>query len=141
MRFQAYLRVLNDEATIRHFHQETNIPGSVIEPLKTSREGTEQVWWQWHSAKVDLDGADIDGGTKDLLQRHRAFFEDIEKYRGPEADTYLELVTYHRENEEPQGLYLSSETILLLSELRASLDIDCVYDVLNNFPKEFHAEK
>jgi hypothetical protein len=75
------------------------------------------------------------------LQGHRAFFEDIERYRGPEADTYLELVTYHRENEEPQGLYLSSETISLLSELRASLDNDCVYDVLNNIPKEFHAEK
>jgi hypothetical protein len=141
MRFEAYLRVLNDEASIRKLHQETNIPGSVIEPLKARGEGTEKVLWQWHSAKVDIDGADIDRGIKLLLARYRPFFEDIERYRGPEADTYLELVTYHGENEEPRGLYLSSETISVLSELGAALDNDCVYDVLNNFPKEFHAEK
>jgi uncharacterized protein DUF4279 len=141
MRFQAYLRVLNDEASIRKLHQETNIPGSVIEPLKARREGTEEVLWQWHSARVDLDGADINSGIKDLLERHRPFFEDIERYRGSEADTYLELVSYHGENEKPRGLYLSSETISVLSELGAGLDNDSVYDVLNNFPKEFHAEK
>ena len=141
MRFQAYLRVLNDEASIRKLHHETNIPGSLIEPLKARREGTEEVLWQWHSAKVDIVGADVDRGIRLLLDRYRPLFKDIERYRGPEADTYLELVTYHGENEEPQGLYLSSETISVLSELGAALDNDCVNDVLNNFPKEFHAEK
>ena len=141
MRFQAYLRVLNDEASIRKLHHETNIPGSLIEPLKARREGTEEVLWQWRSAKVDIVGAGVDRGIRLLLDRYRPLFKDIERYRGPEADTYLELVTYHGENEEPQGLYLSSETISVLSELGAALDNDCVNDVLNNFPKELHAEK
>ncbi len=124
--YHAYLRVVNDEATIRQLQFETNIPSAVIKPLKARREGTKEVWWHWHTEKVDLDPADIDSGVKALLERYRPFFADIKKYRGPDADTYLELVTYHRENEEPQGLYLSPETILLLGELGAALDNDCV---------------
>jgi hypothetical protein len=72
------------------------------------------------------------------MEELRLFWNDIglssrtsRKYRGPDADAYLELVTYHSENEEPQGLYLSPKTILLLSGLGAALDNDCVYDVLN----------
>jgi hypothetical protein len=135
MRYQVYLRVVNDEATIRQLHLETNIPGAVIKPLKARREETKEVWWYWHTEKVNLDPADIDSAVKAVLKRYRPFFGDIKKYRGPHADTSLELVTYHRENEEPQGLYLSPETILLLGELGAALDNDCVYDVLNH-PRE-----
>ena len=99
------------------------------------------MWWHWHTEKVDLDPADLDSGVKALLERYRPVFADIKKYRGSDADTYLGLVTYHRENEELQGLYLSPETILLLCELGAALDNDCVYDVLNNPPKERDAGK
>ncbi len=117
MRFVAYLRVLNDEATIRQLHEETSIPSSRIEPLKARKEGTKEVWWHWYTARADIDGFDIDTGLKALLERFQPFFANIKKHTGPEADTYHELVTYLGENEEPQGSYLSSETILLLSEL------------------------
>jgi hypothetical protein len=140
MRYQAYLRVLNDEATIRKLYEKTNVPGAVVKPLKARREGTEKVWWDWETEKVDLDLADVDSGLKVLLERYRPFFADIKKYRGPEADTYLELVSHHQENEEPRGS-LSPETISLLSELGAALDNDCVYDTVDIHPKEFHAEK
>jgi len=45
MRYQAYLRVLNDEASIRKLYEKTNVPGAVVKPLKARREGTEEVWW------------------------------------------------------------------------------------------------
>jgi Domain of unknown function (DUF4279) len=141
MRYQAYLRVVNDDATIQNLRDKTNVPGAVVRPLKARRDGTEEVWWQWQTETVDLDLTDIDSGVKGLLERYRPFFANIKKYRGPEADIFLELVTYHQENEEPRGLYLSSETISLLSELGASLDNDCVYDMLNFQPKELHAEE
>ena len=128
MRYQAYLRVVNDESTIRKLHQETNVPGAVIKPLKACREGTKEFWWHWYTDKIDLDLDDIDGGVNDLLERYRPFFADIKKYRGPDAGTCLELVTHHREGEEPLGLYLSAETIVLLSELGAALDNDCIYE-------------
>ncbi len=137
MRFQAYLRVVNDEGSIRSLHEHTNIPGAAIKPLKAHGEGTDEVWWHWHTAHTDIDGTEIDGGVKELLKKYRPFFTDIKKYRGPEADTYLELVTYHQEHEEPRGLYLSSETITLLSELGAAFDNDCVCDVATIPPKDF----
>jgi hypothetical protein len=79
MRYQAYVRVLNNEATIRKLHQETNVPRAAMTPLKTRRKGTEEVWWNWETEEVDLDPADIDGGVKALLERYRSFFADIKK--------------------------------------------------------------
>jgi hypothetical protein len=69
MRYQAYLRIINDEASIRKLHLETNIPSAVIRPLKARREGTKEVWWHWYTEKVDLDLADIDCGVKAILER------------------------------------------------------------------------
>lgn len=140
MRFQAYLRVVNDEGSIRALQEHTNIPDAAIKPLKAPREGTDEVWWHWHTAHTDIDSTDIDGGVKELLKKYRPFFTDIRKYRGPEADTTLELVTYHQDHEEPRGLYLSSETITLLSELGAALDNDCVPDVVRLSPNDFGAQ-
>ncbi len=137
MRFQAYIGIVNDAGSIRALHEHTNIPDAAIKPLKALREGTGEVWWHWHTAKTDIDGTDIDAGVKELLKKHRPFFTAIKKYRGPEADTTLELVTYHREKEEPWGFSLSSETISLLSELDAAFDNDCVYDIAPIPPKDF----
>jgi hypothetical protein len=140
LRFQAHLRIVNDQASIHALQEHTNIPEAAIKPLKANREGTNEVWWHWHTVRTDIDGTDIDGGIKELLKKYRPFFTVIKKYRGPEAATCLELVTYHQEHEEPRGLYLSSETVTLLSELGAAFDNDCVYDVTNIPPKDVGAK-
>ncbi len=101
MRFQAYIRNVNDERAIRALHEHTNIQGAAIKPLKALRDGTNKVWWHWHTAHTDINGGDIDGEVKELLKKHRSSFAAIKKYRGSEADTCLELVTYHQEREEP----------------------------------------
>ncbi len=50
----------------------------------------------------------------------------LRKYEGPETDIYLEVVMQYEEGEEPWGLYLSDETVMLLSEMGGALDFDAV---------------
>jgi len=50
------------------------------------------------------------------------FFPMIKRHDGPETDIYLEVATQYQEGDAPEGLYLSAETILLLSEMGAALD-------------------
>jgi hypothetical protein len=42
--------------------------------------------------------------------------------------SYLEVVTQYEKGEEPRGLYLSAETVLLLSEMGGAFDNDVYSD-------------
>jgi hypothetical protein len=131
MRFEAYIRVLSDEATIRSLYSNVNVPEVVIEQLKARKEGTDEKWWNWQTAKVEIDDfANIDREVRALLERYRPFFANIRNWPGPNSDIYLELVSYYEENERPSGLYLSADSLRLLAELGAAIDNDAVPDVI-----------
>jgi ADP-ribose pyrophosphatase YjhB (NUDIX family) len=125
MRIQAYLRVLGDEATVRAIHEETNVHEATVKELKshTSVVG-ETRWWNWQTTRMAIDNEDPDQGIKSLLIKHRSIFPAVRKYRN--IDIYLEIIVQYDANEDHQGLYLSSETIALLSELGGALDYDIV---------------
>ena len=125
MRIEAYLRVLSTEARIRSIYKEANVPNASIKRLK-ARSGVsdEEMWWNWQTESVTIDIDNTDDGLKELLLAHRQIFPIIRKHEGPETDIYLEVVTRYEEGEEPWGLYLSAETVLLLSELGGALDVD-----------------
>jgi hypothetical protein len=126
---EAYLRVLGDETTIRAIHAETNLPNASIKRLK-ARRGTfeEGMWWDWQTERTSIKADNADDGLRALLQAHRPVFPIIKKNQA-ETDIYLEVVTQYDEGEEPQGLYLSAETVQLLSEMGAALDNDVVVTV------------
>src|SRR2546427_9770958 len=125
MRIEAYLRVLSDEDTIRTIEKETHLPNTSIKELKARRGATgKEVWWNWQTARVPIDIDNADDGLKELLLAHRQIFPIIRKHKGPETDVYMEIVMQSEEGEEPWGLYLSAETVLLLSEMGGSLDVD-----------------
>jgi hypothetical protein len=127
MHIEAYLRVLSDEDRIHSIQEETNLPNARIKPLKARRgDSTKDVWWNWQTERIAIDVDNPDEGLKTFLEAHRAIFPIIKKYRGPDADIYLEVVTKYEEGEEPRGLFLSAETIDLLSELGGSFDNDVV---------------
>ena len=125
MRIQAYLRILSTEARIRQLHIETKVPHSSIKETK-SRRGTlgDDVWWNWQTQRVSIDIDNPDDGLKELLLAHKPIFPIIKRHQGPETDIYLEIVTQYGKGEEPRGLYLSAETVLLLSEMGAALGND-----------------
>jgi hypothetical protein len=125
MRIEAYLRVLSTEARIRSIYKEANVPNTSIKRLKARRGvSDEEMWWNWQTESVTIDIDNTDDGLKELLLAHRQIFPIIRKHEGPETDIYLEVVTRYEEGEEPWGLYLSAETVLLLSELGGALDVD-----------------
>lgn len=129
MRVEAYLRVVGDEATIRAIHTETNLPNASIKRLKARRgDSEEDMWWNWRTERTPIDANNPDAGLGALLQFHRSIFPIIKKHK-EEADIYLEVVTQYDEGEEPQGLYLSAETVQLLSEMGGALDNDVVVTV------------
>ena len=129
MRIEAYLRVLGDEATIRAIHTETSLPNASIKRLKARRGASEEeMWWNWQTARTSIAADKPDDGLRALLQAHRPIFPIIKKNQA-ETDIYLEVITQYDEGEEPQGLYLSAETVQLLSEMGGALDNDVVVTV------------
>ena len=127
MRIQAYLRVLSDEETIRALSKEANLSNASIKQLKARRGMLgEELWWNWETARTPIDIDNPDDGFRALLLAHRPIFPIIKKHHGPQTDVYLEVVTQYEEGEEPQGLYLSTETVQLLSEMGGALDNDVV---------------
>jgi hypothetical protein len=130
MRMQTYLRVVSDETTICSLQREANIPGSTVKQPKSSTGGIgEERWWSWQTAIVDLDLNDEDRGVKNLLIQCRPLLLGIKKYQGPATEVILEVVTHYRQKEGSPGLYLSAESISLLSEVGGSLDHDAVLEV------------
>ncbi len=124
MRISAYIRILSDEATIRRIKEEADVPDAAVAQLKAKRGSGKEKWWNWQTPRVDLDIKDVDAGVNRLLSNHRSMFRVAQKYKGPETDVYLEIVTCYEKNEEPRGLYLSPATVALLSELGGALDND-----------------
>jgi hypothetical protein len=133
MRIKAYLRILSDEDTIRAIGNETRLSNASIKQLKTRRGVVgEEMWWNWETAPTPIDIDNPDDELRALLLAHRAIFPIIKKHQGPATDVYLEVVTQYEEGEEPRGLYLSAETVLLLSEMGGALDVDAVPSVHNS---------
>jgi hypothetical protein len=125
MRMQAYLRILSNEATIRALHDEAHIPLASIKQLKARRGNVgDDMWWNWQTQRVSLDIDNPDDGLRTLLLDHKLIFPIIKRHQGPKTDIYLEIVTRYEEGEEPRGLYISAETVSLLSEMGGALDND-----------------
>jgi hypothetical protein len=129
MRIQAYLRVLGTEATIHTLHSETDVPHASIMELKARRGVTsDDMWWNWQTPQIPIDTDNPDDGLRSLLLAHKRILPIIRKHQGPETDIYLEVVTHYERGEEHRGLYLSAETILLLSEMGGAFDNDVYSD-------------
>src|SRR5580658_7966963 len=118
MHIQAYLRILSTEATIRALHSETGVAHASIKETKARRgDDGDGVWWNWQTQQVPIDIDNPDDGLRELLLAYKPIFPIIKRHQGPETDVYLEVVTRYEEGEEPRGLCLSAETVLLLSEI------------------------
>ena len=129
MRIEAYIRVVGDEATIRAIHRETGVRNASMKRLKAGRGVSgKEMWWGWKTAETPIKPDRFDEELQDMLNTHKSIFP-ILKRNQEKTDIYLEVVSWYDEGEEPQGLYLSSETVQLLNEMGAALDNDVVVAV------------
>ena len=132
MRIEAYLSVGGDERTIREIHEKTNIPEASIRSYPKAKAQWsvtgEDNPWGWGTAPVALNIDDPDHGLRALLTKYRPIFPIIKNCCGPNTAITLQIVTRYKQGEDdPRGLHLSAQTILLLGELGASLDNDAVW--------------
>jgi hypothetical protein len=126
MRIEAYLRIVADENTIRSIHREANLPDASLKQSKAVKGSTGEVWWNWQTVRTPVNADNPDEGLKSLLQSHKVIFPIIKRHAASEMDVYLQVVSVYEEGEEPQGLYVSPETVRLLSEMGGALDNDVV---------------
>jgi Domain of unknown function (DUF4279) len=82
------------------------------------------VWWNWQTLRVPIDINNPDDGLRELLLAHKSIFPIIKRHDELDTDIYLEVVTQYQQGDATEGLHLSAETILLLSEMGAALDTD-----------------
>jgi len=129
MHIEAYLRILSTEATIRSLHNETKVADASIKETK-ARRGTvaDEVWWNWCTQRVRIDSDRVDEGLRALLLAYKPISPMIKRHQGPETDIYLTVITRYEGGEEPRGLYLSGETVQLLSEMGCAFDNDVYSD-------------
>jgi hypothetical protein len=93
MRTQIYIRVLNDEMSIRLLNEKTKIPGATIRPTKARRPGSDEVWWNWQSVVVEVDDCNaVEEAVLAMLLKYRSYFAVIKQHSGAEANVYLEVV-------------------------------------------------
>jgi hypothetical protein len=129
MVIQAYIRVLSDEATIHAIQREANVSKVSVKRLEARRGKTGgERWWDWGTDPTAIDPDKADDEIKAMLRRHRPIFPFITKHLRPDIDIdiYLEIVVRYAEDDDPRGLCLSAETVLLVSELGGAVDIDVV---------------
>ncbi len=117
MKMEAYIRILGSEEQIRALQNHANLPDATVKETKGRL-------WNYETQRVPINSEDLDDGLKALLRRYRPFFSAIRAHCNSDADVYLEVITKYEPNEEPRGLFLSVETISLLSELGAAVDND-----------------
>jgi hypothetical protein len=125
----AYIRVVGAEDTIQAIHKETNAANARVKRLKARRgELGEDNWWDGGTQPTRLDTEKPDDGIKAILRKYRPIFPAISKHAA-DADIYLEIVARYSGNDEPRGMCFSAETIQLICELGAAVDIDIVPSV------------
>jgi hypothetical protein len=87
------------------------------------------MWWNWQTVRTPID---TDNPDEEYAPCCNITGRSSPQSKGIEVDIYLELVRHYEEGEEPQGLYLSAETVSLQSQIVAALDTDVVVTAAEN---------
>lgn len=128
VRIQGYIRVVGTESEIRAIHDGVQVCKATVMQLKMKleRPGGEHLWC-WKTDLFTFKTQDVDEGMKEVLHQYQPLGSVIKKQQGVQVS--FQLVTLYSKGESPQGLYVSAETISLLSSLGAALDNDAVRDI------------
>jgi len=128
MRFKLYLGVTGDKATIEQLGKEIVSPGAEARALmpKIGPAPGQQVRWLWRTKYHAVTTNSPEDELQSFLVSHRHLFPVIESYRSRLAEIGVTIVAQYDENEQPRGYSFSAETVRLLGELGAILEIDAV---------------
>lgn len=128
MRFQIYLGVTGDERTIASIHSELQLAGSETRALTPKRQppADPNVRWIWRTRYIPVTSNFPEDELRDLLLAHKRVLPVIDKYRSRLAEIGAFIIAQYDEGEEPRGYSFSPDTMKLLAEFGASLEVDAV---------------
>lgn len=128
MRFKLYLGVTGDKETIEQLGKEIASPGAESRALvpKSGPAPGQQVRWLWRTKYHAVTTNSPEDELRDFLLGHRHLFPIIDRHRARLAEVGVAIVAQYDESEQPRGYSFSAETVRLLSEAGATLEIDAV---------------
>jgi len=128
MRFKLYLGVTGDKAVIEQLGNELVVPGAESRALvpKSGPVPGQQVRWLWRTKYHAVTTNSPEDELRDFLLGHKHLFPVIDRYRSRLAEIGATIVAQYDDNEQPRGYSFSADTVRLLSELGATLEIDAV---------------
>lgn len=130
MNIHGYIKVSGGEAPINYIKQKLSIEGATARHLinvkkEFSITGTSAPWiWETAPKKLTPHGLDIE--MQQLLVLFRDKFTKIKSLILDPIYIEMQLVVEYENGDSPIGISLSKQTIKLLSEIEAALDIDSI---------------
>ncbi len=125
MRFYVYLGVTGDERTIASLHSELHLQDSETRALKHLRHNGD-TQWIWRTRYIPVTSIFPEDALRDLLVTHKHLLPLIDRYRSQLEGTSAFIIAQCDEGDQPRGYSFSEDTVRLLAEFGASLEIDTV---------------
>lgn len=131
MKFKLYLAVGGADFDAERFRQNANIGGSTVKQI--GQRGQEidpsrfRKWNVWESPRIAGSNDPGDDILK-LITDNAAAVSLLQVGKSEDSVCWVGIVCYYLEDEAPRGFSFDSNTIKMLADIRASIEIDAVYD-------------
>jgi len=129
MKYLAYIRFIGNETEARLIYEKSNLTDLVFKQykrIKAEYSPTGQnAPWGIKTSYFDVT-ADIDKGLQKLLIDYKKLISIINKYKSLDSNVYVVVVMQYDEDEDVRGIYLSHDTLSLLSESKFDFETDIV---------------
>lgn len=130
MNISGYIKVAGEESPINYLKQHLDFEGVTVKHLiKVQKEfsitGTAAPW-VWETASKEFSPQDLDSEMQQLLFLFSEKFLVIKSSIPDAIYIEMQLVVKYEDGDSPFGVSLSKETIKLLSDIDAALDVDSI---------------
>jgi hypothetical protein len=125
MNSQLYLGLVASENLIKNFALKVNLPNAVVGELGSNLNQSIVKDWKWRTARRASYTDFPEDSVAPLLREHEFILNELNCHRH-ESHVYVAIICQYGENEFPRGFSFSQETIELLAQFGASLEIDSV---------------
>jgi len=125
---QLYLALVGSENLVKNFASKVNLSHSVVKELGVNLDTKTPKEWQWRTARRASYTDFPEDSIAPLLRENEFILSELNHHRH-ESQVFVTIICQFEENERPCGFLFSRETIELLAQFGASLEIDAVSNI------------
>ena len=126
MNSQIYLGLLGPEKLVKDFAKKASLSGAVICELGSKiKESNTPKQWLWRTARRSTYTSYPEDSILPILREHEILLRDFNRLRHA-SHACVTLICQFEEGESPRGIFLSRETIEVLANFGAELNVDTV---------------